>query len=90
MTTSQYMQYDANKKSTLIAYLAWFFLGIFGVHRFYLNRTRSAIIMLLLTLLVVTSIISLVWWVVDAFLIPGVVREYNSDLATRLGDGSDT
>ena len=26
-----------NNKSTILAYVLWFFLGQFGVHRFYLN-----------------------------------------------------
>jgi len=30
-------------KNLLAAYLLWFFLGIFGAHRFYLGRTGSAV-----------------------------------------------
>ena len=37
------MQYDAAKKSAVVAYLLWFFLGGLGVHRFYLGRTGSGI-----------------------------------------------
>jgi TM2 domain len=40
--------YDANKKSKLVAYLMWFFLGAFGAHRFYTRQTLSAVIQLLL------------------------------------------
>ena len=32
------MQYDANKKSAVVAYLLWFFLGMLGAHRFYLSQ----------------------------------------------------
>ena len=40
--TELMMRYDANKKSVLLAYLIWFFLGLFGVHRFYLGRVSRA------------------------------------------------
>lgn len=32
------MQYDNEKKEPVVAWLLWFFLGIFGVHRFYLGQ----------------------------------------------------
>lgn len=91
------MQYDAYKKSALIAYLLWWFLGSFGAHRFYMGRTASAILMLALfwgsvLLMVVgigflTIIIPSIWWIVDAFLIPGIVRDHNLGLAARLQGG---
>lgn len=43
------MQYDANKKSMLVAYLLTWLLGGLGVHRFYLNRKKSGLVMLLIT-----------------------------------------
>ena len=88
------MMYDANKKQALIAYVLWFFVGIFGGHRFYLGRTSSALIMLVGTILsfILTFVligflgffIIGVWALVDAFLIPGMVEQYNRDLAARL------
>ena len=42
--------YDANKKSKLVAYLMWFFLGAFGAHKFYLGYTTQGVIMLLVWL----------------------------------------
>lgn len=93
-TTRAGMLYDANKKSLLIAYLLWWFLGAFGVHRFYLGRVASGIFMLLLS--VVSGVLTLVlvgylglaliaaWWFVDAFLIPGMVRGHNMGLINRL------
>ena len=42
------MRYDAAKRSTLMAYLLWFFLGLFGVHRFYLGKFGSGFAMLAL------------------------------------------
>ena len=88
------MQYDAAKKSALIAYLLWFFLGGVGVHRFYLGRTGSGIAMAIISMLswitvyigigfIGLAVIGL-WWLVDAFLIPGIATRANQELATRL------
>jgi TM2 domain-containing membrane protein YozV len=63
----------------------WFFLGLFGAHNFYLKRTGVAVAQLILTLTVVGMVISLVWVFVDAFLIPGWVRNQNNLLAVQLG-----
>jgi TM2 domain-containing membrane protein YozV len=88
------MRFEANKKSILVAYLLWWFFGMFGGHRFYLGRTESAVAMLIITLVsiplmfvligFVTIWISAIWAIVDAFLIPGICRQYNNDLANRL------
>jgi hypothetical protein len=34
MTDRAYAQYDIEKKSLLVAYPLWFFLGYVGAHRF--------------------------------------------------------
>ena len=90
------MQYDANKKSVLIAYLLWFFLGTFAVHRFYLGATTSALVMLAMWVIFgalssVTFgifgfflIIPAVWWFLDLFLIPGIARDKNQELIALL------
>ncbi len=89
------MAYDAQKKSAVVAYLLWWFLGTFGAHRFYLGRIGTASAMLiihifswLLTIIFIGFIgvfAIIVWWFVDAFLIPGIVRQHNMRLAARLG-----
>ena len=90
------MMFEANKKSTAVAYLLWFFLGGLGGHRFYLGKTGSAVAQLLLLifglLLIVAAGIGFllllplwIWVLVDAFLIPGWIRTQNSLLAAQLG-----
>jgi len=79
------MLYEANKKTALVAYLLWFFLGLFGAHNFYLGRTGVAVTQLILSLILVGMIITVFWVLVDAFLIPGWVRNQNNLLALQLG-----
>jgi len=88
------MRYDANRKSALLAYVLWFFLGWFGLHRMYLGRIGSGIVMLVLQRLswlthfiligyIGFAILGL-WWLIDAFLIPGMTRSYNNRLIDEL------
>lgn len=89
------MMYDAQKKSLGVAYLLWFFLGTLGAHRFYVGRTVTAIVQLLTTLVGACTVALGVgffllacvglWVLLDAFLLPGIVRGYNVALANRLG-----
>ena len=79
------MLYEANKKTALVAYLLWFFLGWFGAHNFYLERTGVAVAQLILTITLVGMVITFFWVLVDAFLIPGWVRRQNNLLAAQLG-----
>lgn len=127
--------YDANKKSKLVAYLLWFFLGAFGAHRFYLRRAKSALLQLAMWIgaavmyflamrpmfdyiaanpqaannpedpavqeamakialeafqspifygAIALGIAFAIWWIVDAFLIPGWVRRHNEELVVSL------
>lgn len=62
-------------RNILLAYVLWFFLGVFGAHRFYLGKMGTAILQLLFTLSVFGAIITVVWWVIDAFLIPGLIED---------------
>jgi TM2 domain-containing membrane protein YozV len=95
LDTERLMRYDADKKSTFIAYLLWFFLGLFGLHRFYLGRFMSGFLMLVLhglswlTWYILIGFLGFgllgLWWLIDALLIPGMVRRYNHALIDRLG-----
>jgi TM2 domain-containing membrane protein YozV len=79
------MLFEANRKTPAVAYVLWFFLGLFGAHNFYLKRTGVAVAQLLITLTVVGAIATFIWVIVDAFLIPGWVRNQNNLLAAQLG-----
>ena len=88
------MQYDANKKSLAAAYILCLWLGWFGAHRFYLGRMGSAAAMLVITLVSIPLVFVVVgaftlgavaiWLLVDLVRLPGIVREINLDLASRL------
>lgn len=79
------MLFEARKTSVTAVYVLWFFLGFFGGHRFYLRRYISAVIMLFLTITVFGVLVTSIWWLIDAFLIPGMVEEENMDLAREIG-----
>ncbi|EEZ32904.1 Hypothetical protein BROD_1805 [Brucella sp. NF 2653] len=81
-------------KSTGAAYLIWFILGGLGVHRFYLGRTISGLLLLCCTVLGAITLpigiglfflfITGVWVLVDAFLIPGMVQSQKDAVRRRL------
>lgn len=97
-TAREIMLYDAQKKSTGVAYLWWFLLGFLGAHRFYLKRPGSGIAQAIAniggtwlafrdmgnTAGWVLAVIGGLWVLVDVFLIPGMARAYNTVLAERL------
>ncbi|MCK8787473.1 TM2 domain-containing protein [Roseomonas sp. NAR14] len=78
------MLYDATKKSVGVAFALWFFLCFLGGHRFYVGRTGTAVLMALLSLTVVGLAVTAVWSLIDAFLIPGWIRDYNLRLIGTL------
>lgn len=92
---SAMMRYDANKKSVLIAYLLWFFLGWVGAHRIYAGRIASGLFMLVfwcasfvLSYVLIGylgfAVIGL-WWLVDALLVPGMIGHHNNRLIASMG-----
>ncbi len=60
-------------RSTAVAYLLWFFFGLLGVHRFYCGRIGTGVLWFF------TGGLFLIGWVVDVFLIPGMVRDANAE-----------
>lgn len=92
--TQALMAFEANKKSTGVAFLLWFFTGGLGGHRFYLGKTGSAVGQLVLSVLgwaTVWFVVGLlfliplgIWLLVDLFLISGMVESHNRELMHRL------
>ncbi|MFT8316967.1 MAG: TM2 domain-containing protein [Sporolactobacillus sp.] len=70
-------------KSLGVAYAFWFFLGTLGGHRFYLGRKGSAITQLILSCVVIGLIVSVPWAIIDAFLIPGMISEFNQKVENK-------
>lgn len=66
--------------SATVAYLLWFFLGFVAAHRFYLGRPGTAILQILSYLV----LIGIVWFFIDLFLIPGMVRAKQAEMRERL------
>jgi len=60
-----------------VAWLLWALTGIFGGHRFYLDRTGTGVLMLF------SGGGALIWWIVDAFLLRRMVLAYNEDQGQR-------
>lgn len=58
-------------KSKGVAYLLWFFLGIFSAHRFYLGKFGSGILYLF------TGQLFGIGWMVDLFILGDMVDKYN-------------
>lgn len=59
-------------KSKTTAYLLWFFFGWLSAHRFYLGKTGSGILYLF------TGQLFFIGWILDFFLISGMVDQYNA------------
>lgn len=56
----------ANDRNKVVAALLAFFIGTLGIHRFYLGRTGSGIVMLVLSLTLVGLLVSAPWALIDA------------------------
>jgi len=82
-----------NQKSTLLAYVLWFFLGQLGIHKFYLGQVAAGIVYLVLGVIGWATTFILIGWVplgvlwilliIDLFTIPGTVQRINQRGTTR-------
>lgn len=63
-----------------LAYFFWLFLGIFSAHRFYLGRPGTAVLQIISYFFV----IGVFWFILDAFLLPGLVREKQNEARKRI------
>lgn len=88
--------FEYPRKRRWRAYVLWVVTGLMGGHRFYLRHHGTAALQFL------TGGGLMIWWIVDAFLIPRYVREHNEEQERReaerrppvalafLGDDPDT
>ena len=70
-------------KSKLIAYLLWFFLGVFGVHRFYLGKVGSGILYLF------TLGVFGIGWFIDLFTLGGQVDTKNALILGKINSSNN-
>ena len=83
--TRALLLFEVNKTELFVTYILLFALGWLGAHNFYLQRTGIAIAQLILSITIIGLIVTLVWILVDVFLVPGIVKSKNNALATQLG-----
>ena len=62
-----------NQKSTATAYLLWFFLGVLGIHKFYLGKTGIGVLYLFTLGLLGFGTLY------DLFTLPSQVRQANAE-----------
>jgi TM2 domain-containing membrane protein YozV len=90
--------YQNKKKSKLVAYILWILFCFFGIHRFYLRRYFSGMIIAGFTIASIVIemqngekagniifLVPVVWSIFDLFFIPKMVRTLNVDIALELG-----
>ncbi len=86
---------EISSRSRLATVLLALFLGIFGVHRFYIGKIRTAIVMLILSILYLVTIrfwgimvISLavagLWAFIDfIFAVSGIMKDKDGNLIKK-------
>lgn len=70
-----------------MAYILWLLLGGVGAHRFYAGRVGTGIIYVAMQVFgwvtatagpgTLFFLAIAIWWLIDAFLIPGMIRQNN-------------
>ena len=73
-----------NTKSTTTAYLLWFFLGGLSAHRFYLGQVGIGLLYLF------TLQLFGIGWIIDAFILSGMVDKYNLMQGLKFGNNTNT
>ncbi|RXZ84919.1 TM2 domain-containing protein [Paenibacillaceae bacterium] len=73
-------------KNMVVAYILWYFLGLFGAHNFYMQRNGVAVAQLVLTITIIGLFVNVIWLIVDAFLLHQWVKDHNQHLEARIID----
>lgn len=74
-----YDEYSRKRKSTGTAYLA----SLLFLHYAYTGRIGLTAIGWFLSI-ITGGVVGFVWWLVDLFRIPGIVRDFNASVATTI------
>jgi TM2 domain-containing membrane protein YozV len=69
-----YAEYERARKDEAVGVLLALFLGCFGLHHFYLRRNGLGVLYLIFFWTGITAILGLI----ECFLMPGRVRDYNA------------
>jgi TM2 domain-containing membrane protein YozV len=78
--------------NVVLAYLLWWFVGIFGMHRLYTKQKRWWIYLVLGAIGIITTLIFIgyfiliglfILWIIDGFKLNGVVKDFNLDILER-------
>lgn len=72
------IEYEKKKKSKLVAWLLWWFLGVFGGHRYYLGHIGKGIAMTL------TLGGFGFWALINAFFIGKWLSKHNEDVERQI------
>jgi TM2 domain-containing membrane protein YozV len=93
-TAHRLMLYDAQKRAVLWAYVLLAIGGLLGAHRFYLRRWGTGLLMLAITLVSLPMallafgwaglFVTILWVLLDALRLPGMVQRTNARLAESL------
>ena len=75
-----YAEYERASKDEIVGVLLAFFLGNFGVHKFYLHRNTAGVFYLLFFWTGIPAILGFI----DCFFMPGNVRAYNAAQAAYI------
>jgi hypothetical protein len=75
-----YQQYEAVRRDEVVGILLALFLGVFGIHHFYLRRTGLGILYCCFFWTGIPAILG----VIECFFMPGRVRHYNAIQAAAI------
>jgi TM2 domain-containing membrane protein YozV len=75
--------------NVVLAYLLWWFLGIFGMHRLYTKQKRwwlyivVGIVGIITTFILIGYLILIglfILWIIDGFQLNGIVKDFNLNI----------